>query len=116
MRISDWSSDVCSSDLIDLEPGNAFFDQHSLGCFNPVLNCILRRAASHDQCFQLGAYKASVTPMPYMHPVTKRRGREISHLAGRLIFPARSPRSAFPSPARVINKGERANLDRKSLV
>src|SRR3546814_846656 len=45
-----------------------------------------------------------------MHPVTKRRGREISHLAGRLIFPARSPRSAFPSPARVINKGERAKF------
>src|SRR3546814_17835935 len=65
MRISDWSSDVCSSDLLGL----AFAEKARLTSFGP-LSLPLVSAGSVDEIFQLLGYLPVFTGAlrPHFHP------------------------------------------------
>src|SRR3546814_12353081 len=49
MRISDWSSDVCSSDLLDLQPGTYSLDDLPIQIGSNDVQLVVRDAAGREQ-------------------------------------------------------------------
>src|SRR3546814_11026524 len=64
MRISDWSSDVCSSDLMALEPSPARDFLAGLGARLPRPRAILVVSAHHDAAYQGDRATVTASPAP----------------------------------------------------
>src|SRR3546814_4151764 len=105
MRISDWSSDVCSSDLINMadkwEPNQVFYDQLS----KATLLKLLAEGCGNDAVENCQTMKRSDLAVT----VNER-------LAGRRILPPALRPSALPDAADSESRSEEHTSELQSLI
>src|SRR3546814_21144344 len=118
MRISDWSSDVCSSDLVaDLKPGGQYVakDMYEAGVVYMVMKTLLSEGLMNCDCMTftgktLGTNLAQLTLNPDKKVINDARalntapggamGSTLSYATdGDIVQSAGMPRTPSPGPA-----------------
>src|SRR3546814_4257100 len=100
MRISDWSSDVCSSDLVAL-------DAHLVGVVLAAEGCRLQAGADFhrlhrvDRHHRLGEVGVELVVDRLAEPRRHARGHHLDHRAGRGARLAHAVEIAFPGRGRL---------------
>src|SRR3546814_5464714 len=102
MRISDWSSDVCSSDLAELSEG--FFKaliEHPVPCEERAIRLIQNSSAAIDiyiwLCYRLHALrKPTIVPWPKLYEQFGSAYARIPHFKPRFIACLRAALAVYP--------------------